>query len=158
MFSILAAAPTLRVLAQQDSPEFWNPQFLKPEQNDALIAVGERIIPGSAEALCNRLIDSVLAIDSDKNRNDLLAALAGFDQAARERSQKPFRELAPAQQDEILTAVSEPPNPLHAQFLLVKEWMADAYWSSLKGLKELGWTGRVMWDAFPNCGSGQPHN
>ncbi len=40
----------------------------------------------------------------------------------------------------------------------MKEWTADAYWSSQKGLRELGWTGRLAWDSFPNCGSAQPHN
>jgi hypothetical protein len=26
-----------------------------------------------------------------------------------------------------------------------------SYYNSEAGLKDLGWTGRVMWDSFPSC-------
>jgi hypothetical protein len=137
----------------------WAPRFLSTEQNETLIALGERVIPGSEEAQCNRLIDSILAIDSEKNKRELVQALAAFDNKAMQLHQRQqFRQLNSTQQDEILAAASQSDNQLHAQFKIVKEWVADAYWSSLKGMRELGSTGRLAWDSFPGCSSDHPHN
>jgi hypothetical protein len=128
----------------------WSPSFLSAKQNATLVALGERIIPGTAGALCNRLIDFVLPIESDKNKSELLASLAAFDHEAEHLQQRPFEQLSASQQDELLTTAAQG-GKLHAEFSLVKEWMADAYWSSLDGLHELGWTGRMAWESFPNC-------
>ncbi len=136
----------------------WKPQFFSTEQNDTLIALGERIIPGSAGASCNRLIDLIMTVESEKTREELLQAMAMFDNEARKRHQKPFRDLTAEQQDEILTSAVTGGSPLHSQFGVVKEWMADAYWSSEKGLRELGWTGRMAWENFPGCGNPAAHN
>lgn len=137
----------------------WAPRFLSAEQNETLIALGERVIPGSKEAQCNRLIDSILAIDSEKNKRELTQGLAAFDnQAMQLHQRRQFCQLNSAQQDEILAAASQSDNQLHAEFGIVKEWMADAYWSSLKGMRELGSKGRLAWDSFPGCSSDHPHN
>jgi hypothetical protein len=149
-----AAAPSGETAAMS-----WNPRFLSAEQNETLITLGERVIPGSKEALCNRLIDAILAIDSEKNRRELVQALAAFDSKAMQlHRRQQFRQLNSAQQDEILTAASQSDDPLNAEFGIVKEWMADAYWSSHQGMRELGSTGRLAWDSFPECSSNQPHN
>jgi hypothetical protein len=140
--SVLGAAPLAAGV-----PPAWLPSFLSVRQNETLVALGERIIPGSSQALCNRLIDFVLPIEGDKNRIELLQSLAAFD---RQR----FQELSPGQQDEILT-VAERGGSLHTEFGVVKQWMADAYWSSLNGQHELGWTGRMAWESFPDCGGHQ---
>ena len=66
----------------------WTPRFLSTEQNETLIALGERVIPGSEEAQCNRLIDSILAIDSEKNKRELVQALAAFDNKAMQLHQR----------------------------------------------------------------------
>jgi len=136
----------------------WAPHFFNAEQNETLIALGERIIPGSTGALCNRLIDSILLIDSEKNKNTLLQSLAAFDGEAQQRHHHPFRKLSAAQQGEILSAASQNGARLHQPFETTKEWIADAYWTSHTGLSELGWTGRLAWDSFPNCDSMHPHN
>ena len=141
-----------------DAATSWGPHFFSAEQNSTVIALGERIIPGSTDALCNRLIDSILLIDSEKNKNTFLQFLAAFDGEAQGRYHRPFRELSPAQQDEILSAASQNGAPLYRPFETTKEWIADAYWTSQTGLRELGWTGRLAWDSFPNCGSAHPHN
>lgn len=151
--SVLGLLPSSVVGAAGD--ENWAPKFLTAQQNETLIALGERIIPGSTQAFCNRLIDFVLPIESEKNRMELLQSLAGFDAEAAQLHSRPFKQLSSPQQDEILTAASEG-GKLHAEFRLVKEWMADTYWSSLNGLRELGWTGRMAWESFPDCGSLQP--
>ena len=129
----------------------WRPQSLSADANQTLVALGERIIPGSADAKCNQVIDLVLAIEPEKTRAELLGALTAFDREAQSRHNKAFRDLAPAEQDAILTIACEPPSPLHPHFQVIKEWMADTYWSSKQGMHELGWNGRMVWPEFPNC-------
>jgi len=143
--------PAPEPTAETPAATTWAPRFLSPQQNDELVALGERIIPGSTEALCNRLIDSVLLIESEKNKSEFLQSLAAFNREAEQLHQRPFEKLNPAQQDEIIAASCQAGSRMHVEFGILKEWMADAYWSSLKGLRELGWTGRVAWESFPNC-------
>ena len=143
---------------EQKAAASWAPRFFNAEQNATLIALGERIIPGSTAALCNRLIDSILLIESEKNKTTFLRSLAAFDNEAQRRHHHPFSELSSAQQDAILIAASHSGAPLQQPFETTKEWMADAYWTSQIGLRELGWTGRLAWASFPDCGNPHPHN
>ena len=122
-----------------------------------MVALGEQFIPGSAEALCNRLIDSALPIESEKNTAELIQTLSAFDAEANRLHGQSFHELTPSQQKKILSTANQPGGKLHAEFGLAKEWTADAYWTSLKGLRELGWTGRAAWDSFPDCHDAHPH-
>ncbi len=94
---------------EQKAAASWAPRFFNAEQNATVIALGERIIPGSTAALCNRLIDSILLIESEKNKTTFLHSLAAFDNEAQQRHQHPFRQLSSAQQDAILTAASQTP-------------------------------------------------
>ena len=129
----------------------WRPTFLTVEQNEALISIGEGIIPGSKEALCNRVIDLILNIDSEKNRLEFSAALAAFDSASQKQFDKPVNTLAAEQMNKLLESASTANDPLSPHFDLLKEWLADSYWSSHQGLRELGWTGRVVWAKFDGC-------
>jgi hypothetical protein len=43
------------------------------------------------------------------------------------------------------------PPTLRDRFDLLKERIATAYYSSEKGMKELGWTGQMVHGAFPGC-------
>lgn len=141
-----------------DAGKEWRPQFFSVEQNQTIVALGERIVPGSAEALCDRFIDLVMPIESDKNKRDFLKCLDAFDHEAQSRHGQRFSNLNAIAQDEILTDACAQGSPLHSDFQLIKEWMADAYWSSEKGFAELGSTGRIAWKEFPSCGSTQAHN
>lgn len=136
----------------------WKPQFFNAGQNDILVAMGERIVPGSTAAGCNRVIDLMMTIESDKNRHDLTQALADFNAEARKRHQKPFAALTPEQQDALLSDASAKNGRSKDEFQIVKDWVGDAYWTSEPGLRYLGWTGQVAWGSFPNCGNPQPHN
>ena len=134
----LAAGATLA--AHAGIAETWTPKVLTPGQNEALITIGERIIPGSAAALCNQTIDLVLTMESNQIRAQLAQSLAAFD---------------PDPDGSLLASASSPDAPLHPQFQIVKEWITDAYWSSEPGLRELGWTGKMAWSSFPGCETGQ---
>jgi hypothetical protein len=128
----------------------WVPQVLTPEQNNALVAIGERIIPGSSDAFCNRFIDLILTLESDAKRRQFLDALSAINGEARHRHQKPFSALTANEQSVLLEAAEANPD-LKPQFQVIKEWMADSYWSSEKGLRELGWDGRMAWAIYPDC-------
>lgn len=126
--------------AEPDPVTPWHPLFLSAEQNECLVSFGEALIPGSSTARCNRVIDLILSIESEKNRKEFLTALNAFKGPSE-----------PAQQKELLEKASRPGSPLWPQFELLKEWVSDAYWSSQAGLRELGWTGRVAWATSQGC-------
>jgi hypothetical protein len=128
--------------AAVDGAENWTPQFFTPEQNANLTALGERIIPGSGAALCNRLIDLVMTVEDASTRQGLTEAIAAFGS---------FAGLPPQEQDRLLLEASAEHDTLRPQFVLVKEWVADTYWTSKQGLRELGWHGRVAWANFDAC-------
>jgi len=155
----------------------WSPQFLDPHQNETLTVLAERIIPGSGRAQVNRTIDLLLTVDTQQNQGKFLESLSAFDAEGLRRHGQPFLRLTEEQQIAILTAASTAePGPkeeggdwdpwggssaastgseshltLRDHFDIVKEWVGKAYFSSEVGLKDLGWTGRVMWDSWPGC-------
>jgi hypothetical protein len=135
----------------------WRPAFFSDQQNEAFISLGECIIPGSAAASCNRVIDLILTLESDTTKQQILDALAAFDAAARARHSDSFRNLPAPEQSEILTEAASGKGSLTSHFEIVKEWMADAYWSSQEGMRELGWKGRVAWTSFDGCPHAEGH-
>lgn len=106
--------------------------FLTATENSALIAVGERIIPGSSAAQCNQVIDLVLSIETPETQKGFRAALQTFIDAG-------FEALPAARQDALLQG---------AAFECLKEWVADAYWTSKAGHAELGYTGQMAWPEY----------
>ena len=145
----LATAGSLKAAA-------WTPQFLTAQQDATLAALGERIIPGSTAAQCDRFIDLMMTIETQKIRDELLHSLAAFDTAAQKRYSSAFSRLQSQQQDKLLEEASGEHAPLNPEFLVVKEWMADAYWTSRQGLQDLGWNGQMAWPSFPGCERKQP--
>jgi hypothetical protein len=135
----------------------WVPQFLTAPQDATLTALGERIIPGSAAAQCDRFIDLMMTIETQKIRDELVHSLAAFDSAAHKQYGAVFSRLQPQQQDRLLDKASIEHAPLYQEFQVIKEWMADAYWTSHQGLQDLGWNGQMAWPAFPGCGHGGQH-
>ncbi len=91
----MALAPDVfaQALARGNKP--WHPVFSMPDQNEALVSLGECIIPGSAAALCNRVIDLVLSLESEKTQQETIEALSKFDAAANAAYGGPFREILP---------------------------------------------------------------
>ena len=57
----------------------WTPEFLDAHQNESLIALAERIIPGSGQAQVDRLIDLLLTVDTPANQKQFLVSLGAFD-------------------------------------------------------------------------------
>ncbi|HLW80357.1 MAG TPA: gluconate 2-dehydrogenase subunit 3 family protein [Terriglobia bacterium] len=175
--STLAAAD-----AKADAAD-WSPEFLDAHQNDTLIVLAERIIPGSTAAQSNRFIDLLLSVDTQENQKKFLASMGAFEAESISTYQHPYKDLTEEQQNAILTKASteksgvpeggggfswfavpskdtgEPPKlTLRDHFENLKQWVAGAYYSSEVGMKELGWTGQVMWDSFPGCEHPEGHH
>ncbi|HVB28424.1 MAG TPA: gluconate 2-dehydrogenase subunit 3 family protein [Terriglobia bacterium] len=144
----------------------WTPTLLDPHQNETLTVLAERIIPGSSQAHVNRFIDLLVSVDSLAARREFLAALAAFEAQSLRHFSRPFKDLTEAQQNQMLTAAStEKPGTaedeagdqapgevtMRDHFENLKGWIAGAYYSSEVGMKELGWTGQVVFESFPGC-------
>jgi hypothetical protein len=109
-------------------------------------------------------------------RQRLFDALGAFDAEARKRYGKPFKEISETQQLAILNDASKPPArekepganvrhlvpaerpvTLYDHFLDLKNWIVGAYYSSEAGIRELGWTGQVIFASYPGCQSSSGH-
>lgn len=160
----------------------WEPVFLDPHQNETLIVLAERIVPNSTTAQVNRFVDLLISVDTQENQKKFLSSLGAFDHEGITRYDQPFKDLTEDQQIEILTAAStakagdresdsygsrsegaaktgeEPVLTMRDHFENVKSWVSGAFYSSEVGMRELGWTGQVVWDSFPGCEHSDSHN
>ncbi|HUZ45144.1 MAG TPA: gluconate 2-dehydrogenase subunit 3 family protein [Terriglobia bacterium] len=144
----------------------WTPALLDPHQNETLTVLAERIVPGSSGAHVNRFVDLLVSVDSLEVQREFFDALAAFEAKALRQFSRPFINLTENQQNQILTDASTG-NPgttegeagdqttgeatLRDHFENLKGWIAGAYYSSEVGMKELGWTGQVVFASFPGC-------
>src|SRR5690348_9631043 len=148
----------------------WKPVVLSPEQNVDLIAVAESIVPGSIEAQVNRFIDLLLSVDASEHKKSFVDSLAAFEAESQKRFTKGFPALDEGQKNQLLTDASaagvkqnsegagENSARLHKHFENLKGWVAGAYYSSEKGMKELGWTPDRVFASFPGCEHPEGHN
>jgi hypothetical protein len=150
------------------------PGFLDPHQLETLASLAETIVPGSAAAGVAPFVDRLLAAGTSERQRAFLAALGAIQAESTARFAKPWLSLTPKQREELLTAAATgkpsreprywtpgqpvvapepPPSPptLRDRFDLLKERIATAYYSSEAGMKELGWTGHMIHEAFPGC-------
>lgn len=173
------------VMAQADAQaavENWTPAFLDPHQNETLVVLAERIVPGSTKAQVNRFIDLLLGVDSQDNQKKFLASLSAFEAEALDRYGHAYKNLTEEQQNQILTVASteksarkegqgnassgdslqEPSRPhrvtLRDYFENLKGWVSGAYYSSEVGMRELGWTGDYFFESFPGCQHPEGHH
>ncbi|PYV13756.1 MAG: hypothetical protein DMG21_20345 [Acidobacteria bacterium] len=167
--------------AKAADPE-WKPEFLDDHQNETLVALAERIVPGSSKAESNRFIDLLLTVSTQDDQRKFLVALGAFDSLAVARFGHPFKELTDSQQNGLLTEASTaksghvegqedfawfaiPSGAPHQSavdsirdyFDNLKGWVVGAYYSSEVGMRELGWTGNVMFESFPGCEHPEGH-
>jgi hypothetical protein len=150
------------------------PGFLDPHQLETIASLAEAILPGSAAAGVAPFVDRLLAVDTPESQRAFLAALGAIQAESAARFARPWLALAPEQKTELLTSAStgkpsreprywtpgqpvlapEPPlvpPTLRDRFDLLKERIAIAYYSSEAGMKELGWTGNMIHEAFTGC-------
>jgi hypothetical protein len=172
------AAPALReargamaALPEAPAAEESTPSFFDVPQNETLIALAERIVPGSTGAHVNRFLDAAVSADTQEGQKKFVSSLNALEGESLHRFSASFKDLSASQQDEVLTAAStaQPSSPtldtvaegisgkqpavpsLRDYFENLKDWISMAYYSSEAGMKELGWTGENFFESLPAC-------
>ncbi len=172
----LAHSSTMDMADAQVAAADWAPEFLDAHQTETLAVLAERMVPGSSRAQVERFIDTLLSVDRRENQQRFLNSLAAIEGEALQKYGHSYKDLTEAQQNEILTAASTaasghaehhgrrrvslgPPaaasptehDTFRDHFENLKGWVLGAYYSSEVGMRELGWTGQVMFESFPGC-------
>ena len=128
--------------------------FLDKHAFDTLAILGEQIVPGSRAAKVPEFLDRLLAVESTDTQKRFVQAIGAFERQAREAHGKPWKSLAPAEATAILTKMSQAPNGEGARraFETIKGGVAETYFATEAGLKELGWNRSVMFASPIACG------
>jgi len=135
--------------------------FLDPHQLKTLEVLAEAIVPGSTEAKVAPFLDQLVAVGSADDRRGFLSALGAFDMFAIEKHRKPWVALSADEQVALLEAAStaDPGRrpggggtlTIRDHFNSLRGAISEAYFSSEKGMRELGWTGNVFHQELPGC-------
>ncbi len=146
----------------------WKAAFLNDQQNETLIALSDVIIPatdtpGAKEALVNRYLDLLLSVQPAEFQQQFVDGLGFMDSSSQEQFGKDFRLLAPDDQIGLLTPWAYPPRAsrwieqemkhdlAQQHFERLKALIADAYYGSEIGQKELGWGESSNHDLYNDC-------
>ena len=136
----------------------WSPKALTPDQNRAVIALAERIIPrtdtpGATDAKVNEFIDAVLADAEPPDRQKFLDGLAWVDGRS-------FAEASESQQIALLTAIASKGRPADGPadqtgrdfFTAIKSMTITGFYTSEVGLRdEIGDAGTLFFTEFEGC-------
>jgi len=159
------------------------PRLLDDHQRRTLTSLAESLVPGSIAAGVVDLIDRVAAVDAPPRQRRLLNALGRFDLEARTthgtrwidldeptrlgilRQASQLPESQPPQPawikgQPLVFATSNPSRPatLRDHFEYLRTAVADAYFTTEPGMKELGWVGRTAWTDLPRCTHPNPEH
>lgn len=146
----------------------WKPTFLNQRQNETLMALSDVIIPGgdspgAKDALVNRFLDLLLSVESTQFQQQFVDALAYIDAQSQKQFGKDFREMTADDQIWLLTPWAYPrqtdswmqhqeqPDPGQEHFARLKGLIAEAYYGSEIGHKELGWDGEFTHGPYEGC-------
>jgi hypothetical protein len=132
---------------------------------DTIIPADERS-PGAREARVADYVDLLLSEAGDPVRLQWFGGLAALDEHARSEHGVPYRELPPAQMEDVLTAISRnersPETPLETFFVMAKSAAVHGYYTSEIGIhQELRYQGNQLIPEFVGCltedGKACPH-
>jgi hypothetical protein len=128
--------------------------FLDQHAFDTLTILAEQIVPGSRAAKVPEFLDRLLAVESADTQKRVTQALGAFERAAREAHGTPWKTLTAAQATALLTKISTQPvsDATRQAFDSVKGAVADTYYSTEVGMKELGWNGSIAFAPPAACG------
>jgi hypothetical protein len=145
-----AAAPADPATATADSALL----FLDRHSFDTLALLSEQIVPGSRAVQVPEFLDRLLAVESTETQKRFAQALGAFEREAREAHGTPWKALTTEQATALLTKISAQPGSdvTRRAFEGIKGAVAETYFSSEAGMKELGWNGSVAFAAPSACG------
>lgn len=152
------------------------PRLLDDHRLAMLAGLADQILPGSRAAGVPALVDRVMAVEPFQAQRRFLNALGAFEREARDRHGLGWMEITEAQQVEILRTAStlasgrpapppwtrgqpiDRPNPspeapasFRDHFDHLKDVVQRAYATTEAGAKDLGFSGRMAFTAFPGC-------
>lgn len=127
--------------------------FLDRHSFDTLANLSEQVVPGSRDVKVPEFLDRLLAVESTDTQKRFTQALGAFEREAREAHGKPWKELTAEQATTLLTKISAQPgsDATRKAFDDVKRAVAETYFSSEAGMKELGWNGGVAFAPPAAC-------
>jgi hypothetical protein len=120
-------------------------QFLDRHAFDTLAGLSEQIVPGSRAAAVPEFLDRLLAVESTETQKRFMQALGAFEREAREAHGMPWKSLTTEQSTALLTKISALPDSdaTRQAFDRIKAAVAETYFSTETGMRELGWDGSV---------------
>jgi hypothetical protein len=119
---------------------------------DTLALLSEQIVPGARAVQAPEFLDRLLAVESTDTQKNFMQALGAFESEARAANGVPWKSLTADQATVLLTKISTQPweSPPRQAFERIKGAVAETFYSTETGMKELGWDGSVAF-APPNA-------
>ena len=127
--------------------------FLDQHAFDTLTLLGEQIVPGSRAAQIPAFLDRLLSVESTETQKRFTQSLGAFERVARDTHGKPWKMLTDTEATVLLTKMSTVPGDdvLRRSFDALKSAVAESYYSSEAGMKELGWNKGITFAPPPVC-------
>ena len=143
------AAATTAKAADPETAAGEGLQFLDQHAFDTLALLSEQIVPGSRAARVAEFLDRLLAVESLETQKRFTSVLGSFERQAREAQGKPWKALTAEESTALLTKISTLPkdDATRQGFDDLKRAIAETYYSSEAGMKEMGWTGTFAFTA-----------
>ena len=128
--------------------------FLDQHLFDTLAVLGEQIVPGSRAVKVPEFLDRLLAVESTDTQKRFTQALGAFEREAREAHGVPWKALTTEQASALLTKIStlQDSDATRKAFDGIKGAVAETYFSTEVGMKELGWNGSIAFAPPSVCG------
>jgi hypothetical protein len=128
-------------------------QFLDRHAFDTLALLSEQIVPGSQATGVPEFLDRLLAVESTDTQKTFMQALGAFEGEARAAHGLSWKALTAEQAGTLLTKISTLPdsNPSRRAFDRIKGAVAETFYSTETGMKELGWDGSVTFAPPSPC-------
>jgi hypothetical protein len=128
--------------------------FLDQHAFDTLASLSEQIVPGSRAARVPEFLDRLLAVESTEVQKYATQVIGAFERVAREAHGKPWKSLTAEEATALLTKISTQPgsDPIRSGFDGLKSAVAETYYSTEVGMKELGWNSNVVFSPPAACG------
>ena len=161
------------------SPAAQLPRVLDEHERKTLAAIGEQLVPGSTAAGVPDLVDRVLAVEPANELRRFRNALGAFEREARARHSRTWLALNDEERGAVLNEAAgtapavapvpgwkpgepvlrapapgpPPPPTLRDHIDYLRDTVAQTYFATETGLKEIGWDGNEIFEALPACGS-----
>ncbi len=147
--------PILGMAAFQPQAPFL-PKFFTPAEAQAIVRLGDIILPGAEQAGAVRYIDLVLKYGDAPSQQALRRGIAAVETDAKKRFAKTFAALTREQQDQLVAAMAanegSRTDELGRFFTQFKRLVIEAYhYSAHHWRKDIGREVNVALTEFPAC-------